>query len=167
MSATIKIAAAATFVAVIVLLFTSSQPAGAGESGVPGLFEIGSPEDHAEGLEGPKMLGFLVSVGADGAPLSIDRAFRLRGTPPPFRTSLDVCRVYRWELRADDGTVLETGKFLDRLALYAQQGPDDGCVKTVVQNAHTVVIRTPDHPGATHLALEVESYHGDTMEEGR
>lgn len=167
MKATTKLGAAAVLAVAATLSARGSGAVEAAPASAVTVLEMGHPEDYAEGGDGPKMLGFLVSVAADGRPLSLDRVMRLRGTPPRFHTSRDVCRVYHWELRDAGGRVLRGGEFLDRLALYAQQGPENGCVKTVVRNAHTFVLRTPDDPAATHLALEIEAFHGDTVEEGR
>lgn len=160
--ATLALAAIAT------TLFSSfASSAGAGESLPRGVFEIRGVEDHAAEADGDVMLGFVVQVDGDGRPLEVQRTFRLPGTPPRFRLSRDVCRVYDWQLRTDGGTVLESGQFLDRLALYAQQGVNKGCTKTVVQTPHTFVLRTPWHSDARELVIEATAFLGDTEEERR
>ena len=146
---------------------SSTSHAGAGESQPRGVFEIRDVEDHAAEATGDVMLGFIVLVDGDGRPLEVQRTFRLPGVPPRFHESLDVCRIYRWELQNDGGAVLESGRFLDRLALYAQQGLEEGCEKTVVQSPHTFVLRTPWHADARRLVIEAVEFLGDTEEERR
>ncbi|MEE9393897.1 MAG: hypothetical protein V3W41_15455 [Planctomycetota bacterium] len=113
-------------------------------------FILNDIQDLPREGETEEMFGFLFDVGAFGIP-ELKRSWKLRGSPPRFRPHPDSARTYRWELLDSRGILLDSGKHLDKIALYTstENGP---CLKSTVQD-HGMLIRCVFHPAAQRLRI--------------
>ena len=124
-------------------------------------FDLNQAQDLRRGDSAESMAAFLFQVDTDGS-LTLERSFRLDGTPPVSREIPDWGRTYEWRLLDDEGRVLRRGRHFDRLAEYTSN-PEGGCDKSLM-GAHAMMLRVPDAPRATRVEISIVGLRTDREE---